>query len=366
MDDNMKPEDSPKVQVKKASKVPIFIALVICVVVVSAIAYGAWKRADDQKKKKELKLTNVEKPINSKATIESLMNSYIKKEDENKKVEEKKKEEVKVETNARKQLTPEEQMREKLKQKRMELYSSAIMSETGIKGDWHSKDSKSQSLEVKDKPKVDKWALGNAVEAPTSPYMVRAGGVIPAVMISGVNSDLPGKLIAQVSENIYDTATHKHLLIPQGTRLFGEYDSEIEFGQERVLEAWNRLTFPDGKALDIGDMPGTDAAGYSGFQDQVNHHYMRIYGNALLMSAVLGGVALTQNQGQGSTQGAYGQNSNSILSQSLGQQLGQATTRILQKNINIKPTIEVRPGYTFNVMVVKDITFDGEYQSFDY
>ena len=370
MEDNMNPEESPSYGVKRANNLPLYVAAALGVLVVGAIIYGGLKRFDDSEKKRVEKKTKVEKPVDAKSTIDNLLSSYEKnKKEKSKEVNAATDKKQEAEPLKEHKQTPEEKRAEQIRNKKMQDLMEAIGSGTSVKaGDWVSvkKESKSgKTLEVADR-KVTDWDLHNEVEAPRSPYMLRAGHVIPAVMIQGINSDLPGKITAQVSENIYDTATHTHLLIPQGTKLFGEYDSEVDFGQERIMEAWNRLTFPDGKVLDIGDMPGTDAAGYSGFQDKVNHHYVRIYGNALLMSAVLGGVALTQNQGQGSNQNGNGQNSNSILSQSLGQTMGQATTSLLQKNINIKPTIEVGPGYQFNVMIVKDITFKGEYQSFDY
>ena len=120
--------------------------------------------------------------------------------------------------------------------------------------------------------RTDSWSLDSQVEAPASPYMIRAGFVIPAIMISGINSDLPGQVMAQVSQNVWDTATGRFLLIPQGTRLIGAYSSDVAYGQERVLMAWQRLIFPDGKTFDIRAMPGADSAGYAGFTDQINNH----------------------------------------------------------------------------------------------
>jgi type IV secretion system protein VirB10 len=102
----------------------------------------------------------------------------------------------------------------------------------------------------------------------------------------GINSDLPGQIMAQVAQNVYDTPTGKHLLIPQGSRLVGSYSSDVAYGQSRVLVAWQRIVFPDGKAMDIGTMPGADSAGYAGFNDQVNNHYLRLFGSAFLMSGV--------------------------------------------------------------------------------
>jgi type IV secretory pathway VirB10-like protein len=211
----------------------------------------------------------------------------------------------------------------------------------------------------------DRWRLDSEVQPPRSPYELRAGFVIPATLISGINSDLPGQIIGQVSQDVYDTATGKFKLIPQGARLVGAYSSSVAYGQSRVLVAWQRVIFPDGKALDIGSMPGADGAGYAGFKDEVNNHYLRVFGSALLMSGVVAGV--TYSQGRNSTTGtAYAPTASSALSEALGQQLGQATAQMISKNMNIAPTLEIRPGFRFNVIVVKDLTFSKPYASFDY
>ena len=210
-----------------------------------------------------------------------------------------------------------------------------------------------------------RWALDSQPAAPETPYSLLTGFVIPAVLISGINSELPGQIMAQVSQDIYDTPVGKHRLVPQGARLVGEYSSEVAFGQSRVLVAWQRIIFPDGKTMDIGAMPGADGIGQAGFKDQVNNHYLRIFGSALLMSAVIAGATYSQRDAGGG--GVFGrQNAGSILSQSLGQQLGQATTRLMMKNLNIAPTLEIRPGFRFNVIVTKDMVFTKPYQSFDY
>lgn len=204
----------------------------------------------------------------------------------------------------------------------------------------------------------DRWRLGSAVEMPRTPFTLRAGFVIPAVLISGVNSDLPGQIIGQVSQDVYDTATGRHKVIPQGTRLVGAYNSEVAYGQRRMMVAWQRMVFPDGRAMDIGAMPGTDAAGYSGFSDKVNSHFLRIFGQAVLLSAVIAGVELSQDD----SSGGYGRPSaGSAMSEALGQTLGQAMIQLFQKNLNVSPTLEVRPGFRFNVMVVKDLDFDRPY-----
>lgn len=213
----------------------------------------------------------------------------------------------------------------------------------------------------------DRWELHSTVEAPRTPFVLRAGAVIPGIMISGVKPDLPGQIIGQVSQNVYDTATGKYLLFPQGTRLIGMYSNEVSYGQSSVLIAWQRLIFPDGKALDIGSMPGGDSAGFAGFHDQVNNHYVRLFGSALLMSGVVAGITYSQNPTQ---TGAFGQpaqpTAGSVMSAALGQELGQVTSQMIAKNLNIAPSLTIRPGYEFNVIVVKDMTFTKPYQSFDY
>ena len=210
---------------------------------------------------------------------------------------------------------------------------------------------------------ADRWRLDSEVDIPRSPYQLRAGSVMPATLVSGVNSDIPGQIIAQVSHGVYDTPTGKHLLIPQGARLVGAYSSDVAFGQKRVFVAWQRIIFPDGKALDIGSMPGADSAGYSGFHDNVNNHYFRVFGSAFLMSGVVAAVSMSQDNGSASRDQ---RRASDALSESLGQVFGTTIAQLISKNLNISPTLEIRPGYRFNVVATKDITFPKPYSSFDY
>lgn len=211
----------------------------------------------------------------------------------------------------------------------------------------------------------DRWMLDSKLEAPRTPYELRAGFVVPATLISGINSDLPGQIMAQVAQNVYDTPTGKHLLIPLGSRLVGSYSSDVKYGQARVLVAWQRIVFPDGKAMDIGAMPGADSAGYAGFNDQANNHYFRLFASAILMSGVTAGITYSQRQNQTQSVGSS-PTASSALSEALGQQLGQVTAQMVAKNLSISPTLEIRPGYRFNVVVTKDMTFSKPYRSFDY
>ena len=195
------------------------------------------------------------------------------------------------------------------------------------------------------------------------PFELKTGAVIPGVMITGINSDLPGNMIAPVATNVYDSATGEHLLVPQGAKLYGVYDSRVIYGQERVLIAWNRIIFPDGSAITLGAMPGADQAGFGGLTDQVNNHYMRVFGSAILMSLVTGGTAYaldtTNNTGRSDDSDKVSMSDEMIAA--LAAQFGQVTTTLLQKNLNIKPTLEIRPGYQFNIVVTKDVNFKAPY-----
>lgn len=188
-------------------------------------------------------------------------------------------------------------------------------------------------------------------DAPLSAYEVKAGAVIPATMITGINSDLPGQIIGQVSENVYDGATGRFILIPQGAKLVGDYDNAVTTGQERVLVAWTRIIFPDSSSIDLGKMPGTDASGLAGFNAEVNTHFWKMFGSAMMLSVLSAGAQISQG-GQDSGGSLNAQQS---IAAGLGQQFGQLGQELARRNARIQPTLELAPGYRFTVMVTKDI-----------
>lgn len=198
---------------------------------------------------------------------------------------------------------------------------------------------------------AETYLKGTRVPAVT-PYELKAGSLIPAMLISGINSDLPGQVIGQVRENVYDSATGRFLLIPQGSRLIGTYDTGVSFGQNRVLAGWTRVIYPDGSSLNLGLMPGSDRAGYAGFADKTNNHYLSTFGSAFMIAAFTGGVQLSQPRSTGAA-GTY--DSQQILAGELGRQLGQVGAEYAKRNLDRSATVEIRPGYKFNVMVSKDI-----------
>ncbi len=191
-----------------------------------------------------------------------------------------------------------------------------------------------------------------------APLQLTAGTLIPAILLTGVNSDLPGQATASVRRDVYDSTTGHDLLIPQGSRLLGEYDNRIAFGQKRVLLAWNRVVFPDGRSIELRGMPGADLAASAGLRDRVNTHFASVFGNALMLSAISAAVQLSQPQ-----QSADGRapSASQIAAAAVGQELASVTSAMLQRHLSVQPTLEIRPGHLFNVEVTADLVFGTPY-----
>ncbi len=185
------------------------------------------------------------------------------------------------------------------------------------------------------------------LEKPASPYQLMAGTIIAASLVSGLSSDLPGFVIAQVTENVFDSIAGRHLLIPQGSRLIGKYDNVVAFGQERALVVWQRIIMPDGTSVVIDNLPATDTGGYAGLADQVDLHTWKL----------LKGVALATVLGVGSELAFGSADSDLIkaLQQSTQSTTNRAGQRLVERYLNVQPTITVRPGWPLRVIVHKDI-----------
>ncbi len=187
-------------------------------------------------------------------------------------------------------------------------------------------------------------------ELPLSDLELKVGTVIPATLVSGINSDLPGQVIAQVNQHVYDSATHSTILLPQGSQLVGVYDSRVAYGQDRLLMAWTRVNFPDGSTLELEGMGGADAAGYAGFVDEVDHHYFKIFGNALLLGLISGVSQSAVSDGNGNENSTAEEVNNGVV-----EQFATVGTTLTQKNLDVQPTIKIRNGYKFNIMLNKDV-----------
>lgn len=200
---------------------------------------------------------------------------------------------------------------------------------------------------------LEPGVLDSSVRQKTTPYEIQMGTVIPGVMISGIHSEAPGQIIGQVSENVYDSATGRHLLIPQGCRLVGTYNAVIAQGQYRVQVAWVRLNFPDGSSIDLGGMSGADQSGTSGFEDKVNRHFARRLAAALMTSSFNVAYELTAPRNGNQMEGA--------VHRGLGESLVQLGADMARQESQLPPTLEIRAGYRFLVHVSKDIRFPGPY-----
>jgi type IV secretion system protein TrbI len=187
----------------------------------------------------------------------------------------------------------------------------------------------------------------HSLQTPVSPYQLMAGTIISASLVSGLNSDLPGFVIAQVTEPVYDSATGRFLLIPQGTRLIGKYDSVVAYGQERALVVWQRLILPDGSSVVIDNLPAIDTGGYAGLTDAVDQHTWKL----------LKGIALATVLGVGNSLAFGSTNSDLVkaLRESTGQTTNRAGQRLIERDLNVQPTITIRPGWPLRVIVHKDL-----------
>ena len=190
----------------------------------------------------------------------------------------------------------------------------------------------------------------SSLQMPASPYQVMAGTVIPAALVTGINSDLPGQVIASVTEGVYDTATGKHLLIPQGSRLTGRYDSQVAFGQRRVLLVWTRVILPDTSSVALDRLPGIDPAGYAGLEDGVDWHWDRILAGAALSTLLGVGAELAAPENR--TDGNRIVIATREGAQDAVNQVGQEITK---RNMSVQPTLTIRPGFPMRVMVSKDL-----------
>ncbi|WP_246731739.1 TrbI/VirB10 family protein [Methylocapsa sp. S129] len=188
------------------------------------------------------------------------------------------------------------------------------------------------------------------VEAPASPYVLQAGAVIPGALLTGLRSDLPGQVTAQVTEDVYDSPTGKFLLIPQGARLIGQYDAQVAFGQSRALLVWNRLIMPNGRSIVLERQPGADTEGYAGLEDQVDYHWGMLFKAAILSTVLsVGSEVGMSNNGNSLVQ---------AIQQGGSQGVNQVGQQVVSRSLNIQPTITIRPGFPVRVIVNRDLVLE--------
>ena len=189
------------------------------------------------------------------------------------------------------------------------------------------------------------------ISRPASPYIVQAGTVIPGALITGIRSDLPGQITAQVTENVFDTPTGRYLLVPQGARLIGIYDSQVAFGQSRVLLVWTRLIMPNGHSIVLERQSGADTAGYAGLEDQVDNHWGELFKAAALSTFLAVGTELGAGSDTNSNDSAIIQ----ALRHGASDSLNQTGQQVVRRSLNIQPTLTIRPGFPVRVLVNRDL-----------
>lgn len=191
--------------------------------------------------------------------------------------------------------------------------------------------------------------VADRLQIPLSPYVLQAGSVIEAALLTGLRSDLPGQITAQVTANVYDSPTGQFLLIPQGARLLGEYDSRVETGQRRVLLAWSRLILPDGRSIVLERQPGTDQAGYAGLEDGVDNHWGQLFRAAGLATILNIGLETGEDGGDEIAEAIRDGTQDTI---------GRAGEAIVQRQLQVPPTLTIRPGFPVRVMVTRDLVLE--------
>ncbi|MDP0929702.1 TrbI/VirB10 family protein [Paracoccus onubensis] len=220
---------------------------------------------------------------------------------------------------------------------------------TGLAGQPGLTDAQDEQRTFLDGP-VDRQVVApDRVTPPASPNILQAGSVIPAALITGIRSDLPGQIIAQVTEPVYDSPTGSILLIPQGTRLIGAYDDSVSFGQRRVLLVWNRLIFPDGSSIVLERLAGADSGGYAGLEDGVDYHWWDLMKAAGLSTLLAAGAEFATDDGDRLTR---------AIREGALDTINETGQQIVQRQLQVKPTLTIRPGFPVRIIVTKDLILE--------
>lgn len=219
----------------------------------------------------------------------------------------------------------------------------------GLAGQSGQQTAQDRQLAFLNAPVDRRTTLSDRVIAPASPFILQAGAVVPAALITGIRSDLPGQITAQVTENVYDSPTGRLLLIPQGTRIVGQYDNNVQFGQRRALLVWNRLIFPNGRSIVLERQPGADTQGYAGLEDGVDYHWWDLAKAAGLSTLLAVGAELATDDEDRLAQ---------AIRDGMQDTINQAGQQIIQRQLQVAPTLTIRPGFPVRVIVTRDLVLE--------
>ena len=202
---------------------------------------------------------------------------------------------------------------------------------------------------------------GVRVQSPETPFVLQAGTVIPAALVTGLDSELPGAVVGQVTRDVYDSRSQYHVLVPKGSRLVGEYDDQIAYGQNRALVAWTRLVFPDGRSVALPGLDAKDLRGYSGLRGRVDRHFMQTFGSAVLLATVGAGAQLALPDGGGGED--YAQSPQEVIAGQIALELSRVASKVVERGLDVQPTLRIAPGHRFTVFLARDLAFAAPYRT---
>lgn len=202
---------------------------------------------------------------------------------------------------------------------------------------------------------------GVRVQVPETPFVLQAGTIIPAALVTGIDSELPGAVVGQVTRDVYDSRSQYHVLIPKGSRLVGEYDDQIAYGQNRALVAWTRLVFPDGRSVALPGLDAKDLRGYSGLRGRVDRHFAQTFGSAVLLATVGAGAQLALPDGGGRED--YAQSPQEVIAGQIALELSRVASKVVERGLDVQPTLRIAPGHRFTVFLARDLAFAAPYRT---
>ena len=354
-DINKKLIKKPTVKIKK-SFVLALIAVVIVVITYAFInASIKVKKANSIQKSQEANKEEVSKKTASNLDFLESDYSKLKKMEEEEKTyrelvkveEEKKVEDSVLGPNIKMEEYYTQLLQEEMQSRLSDIDYSIISKNNNTKAEISTSTEESKNINLD--TEYNKHSLKEA----KSPYELKAGSFIPGILVSGVDSQIEGKMIGLVRENVYDSIAGKHLLIPKGTKILGEYSSGVAYGQDRIFIIWQRLIFPNGKSLLLENFPGVDLSAYAGMKGRVNNHNIELFKSVILSSILGGGAALVDRN-----KDTRIQSWKNAMASGAGERILDIGDSLAERILNIKPTITIKPGSRFNIIVNADLILE--------
>ncbi len=346
----------PSVKIKK-SFVLALIAVVIVVITYAFInASIKVKKANSIQKSQESNKEEVSKKTASNLDFLESDYSKLKKMEEEEKtyrelvkteIEEKKVEDSVLGPNIKMEEYYTQLLQEEMQSRLSDIDYSIISKNNNTKAETSTSTEESKNINLD--TEYNKHSLKEA----KSPYELKAGSFIPGILVSGVDSQIEGKMIGLVRENVYDSIAGKHLLIPKGTKIVGEYNSGVAYGQDRIFIIWQRLIFPNGKSLLLENFPGVDLSAYAGMKGRVNNHNIELFKSVILSSILGGGAALVDRN-----KDTRIQSWENAMASGAGERILDIGDSLAERILNIKPTITIKPGSRFNIIVNADLILE--------